>query len=57
MKDIRNAKIFNIIIWTFSIIAMPVIAIPSLIGMLISKKLSKVLLKHYFGVTEDMEEL
>ena len=50
MKDTKNVKIFNIIMWVFSIIAMPVIAIPSLIGMLIGKKVSTILLKNYFGI-------
>lgn len=54
MKDTRNVKIFNIIMWTFSIIAMPVIAIPSLIGSLITKKVAEKILEKYHLNTDEI---
>lgn len=50
MKDTKNVKIFNIVMWTLAVIIMPLIAIPTLIGMLIAKKVSTILLKNYFGI-------
>lgn len=54
MKDTRSTKIFNTIMWTFSIIAMPVIAIPSLIGMLITKKIAEKILDKYHLNTDEI---
>jgi hypothetical protein len=52
-NNMKNYKIFEAIMWIFCVITMPVLAIPSLIGALISKKL----IKKYFGITDDMDEV
>ena len=54
MKDTRNTKIFNTIMWVFMTIAMPVVAIPSLIGSLITKKVAEKILEKYHLNTDDI---
>lgn len=54
MKDTRNTKIFNTIMWVFMTIAMPLVAIPSLIGSLITKKIAEKILEKYHLNTDDI---
>ncbi len=54
MKDTRITKIFNTIMWVFMTIAMPVVAIPSLIGSLITKKIAEKILDKYHLNTEEI---
>lgn len=54
MKDTRNTKIFNTIMWVFMTIAMPLVAIPSLIGSLITKKIAEKILDEYHLNTDDI---